>query len=160
MLEIRKRAEMVTDWPLINYGRTGFNPGKFVEIRNCEYSSKPFGGFWASPVNSSYGWADWCRDNEFGNLKCHFTFKLTGKVYTIRREEDVELLPFIRNELCGRGVDFGYLSFEAIKRAGVDAIHLTVEGERETRFPDKGRNSLYGWDCESVLILNEEVVKP
>lgn len=48
-----------------------------------------------------------------------------------------------------------YPDFEAIHEAGVDAVYLTQQGERETRFNDP---SLYGWDCECVLVMNSEAI--
>ena len=34
---------------------------------------------------------------------------------------------------------------------GYDAIFLTEKGQHETRFSEP---SLYGWDCECVLVMN------
>jgi len=41
--------------------------------------------------------------------------------------------------------------FLAIAKSGIDALWLTVRGERATRYTTPG---LYGWDCECVLIMN------
>ena len=38
-----------------------------------------------------------------------------------------------------------------------DAIFLTEKGQRETRFTHP--KNLYGWDCESVLILNSNIIQ-
>jgi hypothetical protein len=39
----------------------------------------------------------------------------------------------------------------------VDAIHLTERGEHETRLSQP--YSLYGWDCECVLIMNPKGIR-
>lgn len=54
--------------------------------------------------------------------------------------------------------DIYYPDFEAMIRSGIDAIWLTPKGERETRFSHP--KNLYGWDCESVLIMNPNGISP
>jgi hypothetical protein len=44
-----------------------------------------------------------------------------------------------------------YIDFEVLAQS-VDAVHLTVEGEAKTRYTEP--RGLYGWDCETVLVLN------
>ena len=51
-----------------------------------------------------------------------------------------------------------YPDFEGMVRAGIDAIWLTAHGESATRFSRP--YSLYGWDCESVLIMNPSGIVP
>jgi len=47
-----------------------------------------------------------------------------------------------------------YLDFEQLSKT-YDAVWLTYNGERKTRYSNP---DLYGWDCESVLILNKNSV--
>lgn len=48
------------------------------------------------------------------------------------------------------------IDFEKIVVGNVyDAIKLTDKGQVETRF---SRNNLYGWDCESMVILNPDII--
>lgn len=50
-----------------------------------------------------------------------------------------------------------YIDFKTMVQKGIDAIYLTEKGQWKTRltFP----RNLYGWDCETVLILNERCIK-
>lgn len=48
----------------IHYGHTKFNIKKFDNIKN-KYGNKPDGGLWLSPVNSKWGWKDWCESERF-----------------------------------------------------------------------------------------------
>jgi hypothetical protein len=137
---------------LITYGLgNAFDIAKFKSVRNRNFV-KPHGGLWASPVTSDYGWCDWCKDENFGNLKSSFVFEFTGNVLVIDSFEHAKEMPW-RN-LDGLA-NFPFPDFEKIAEAGVDAIHLTDNGQQVTRFSEP---SLYGWDCECVLIINPEGV--
>ena len=136
---------------LITYGcGEKFDPSKFTPIKNIKFV-KPEGGLWASPIESSYGWRDWCRDESYdGKLSQYFTFILEGNIYTINNTYDASCMPWIKEHEWLRCPDF-----EQMVKLGYDAIFLTEEGQQKTRF---GKPSLYGWDCESVLILNKEKI--
>lgn len=53
----------------IHYGSDHFSMEKFKEIQNKlndhSWQNKPNYGLWASPVDAEYGWADWCKGEEF-----------------------------------------------------------------------------------------------
>ena len=63
----------------ITYG-IHIDPEKFNRISNGRhmYLNKPSGGLWCSPVNSNYGWKDWCNGEGYnvGSLKTWTKFKL------------------------------------------------------------------------------------
>ena len=136
----------------IHYGNNKYDPSLFCEIRNR--INKPTGGLWASPINSSYGWKDWCKEHDFRdcNKDDSFTFKLSAdaRILTIDCSSDINLLLVL--EPMG---PIMRIDFESIKKSGIDVIYLTRIGEKETRFLDGG---LYGWDCESAIILNKDVI--
>ena len=67
----------------------------------------------------------------------------------------MEILPRCCLSETESGV-LGFLNFEELARSGIDAIFLTEEGEHATRFSEPG---LYGWDCESILVMNPHCVK-
>ena len=134
---------------LITYGcGKKFDLFKFTPIKNIKFV-KPKGGLWASPVESSYGWREWCRDENYdGKLSQHFTFILEGNIFIINDTYSVSCMPWVKeNEYIQ------YPDFEQMVKLGYDAIFLTEKGQIETRFK---KPSLYGWDCESVLILNKK----
>ena len=137
-----------TTLELIHYGANKYFPEKVTSIRD-DHWIKPKGGLWTSPVNSGYGWRHWCEDNEFNAslLKKSFQLRFEGCLLTIDSVQDLEKLPWI-------DLSYGrcFPLWEAIEFCGVDAIHLTERGEQETRFSSP--HNLYGWDCETVLVMN------
>lgn len=139
---------------LITYGcGNAFDKAKFEPISNKDWI-KPAGGLWSSPVGAAYGWREWCTVESFGDLTTHFTFWFTGNILTIDSVEDALAMPWRSREFFS-GHAHEYPDFEAMAKAGIDAIHLTEAGERATRYgPMFERGCLYGWDCECVLILN------
>lgn len=129
---------------LITYGcGEKFDVAKFNPIKNKFI--KPSGGLWASPVDSRYGWREWCADNSFGDISSSFEFEFDGNVFVIDDTRAACRLPWIDLRDSKRP------DFERVALLGYDAIWLTEDGERKTRFDEP---SLYGWDCESVLIMN------
>jgi hypothetical protein len=134
-----------------------------IKIKNSTDNwCKPIGGLWCSPIGSNFGWEDCDAGEQFlqkGMTKAEL--KLEGEFIIINTAEDLDKLPW--NKLY-EDSDIEFIDFEKIVREGVDAIYLTEEGLRQTRLPYrigygfKFRN-LYGWDCESVLILNERCIK-
>lgn len=140
---------------LIHYGAKEFNANLFSKVRNREpLWVKPTGGFWCSPVNSKYGWVDFCSDEGFNEdgITDSFTFSLyeNSRVYVIDTSRD---LLNIAKLIIFKNL---FIDFEDVATK-YDAIHLTINGQRETRF-NYGCD-LYGWDCESVLILNKNCIK-
>lgn len=134
---------------LITYGcGEKFDATKFKPIKN-RYFVKPEGGLWASPVNSSYGWREWCEENSFGDLSHKFEFEFEGNVFVINNERDARCMEWLES------YGIKYPDFEKLVSLGYDAILLTEKGQQETRF---GEPSLCGWDCESVLVMNPECV--
>lgn len=131
---------------LITYGcGKKFDIAKFKPIKNRMFV-KPEGGLWASPVGSSYGWREWCEAESFGNLSHNFTFEFEGNVFVINSCADATRMPWIEEHRYIK-----YPDFEKMVSLGYDAIFLTENGQVETRF---GEPSLYGWDCECVLVMN------
>jgi hypothetical protein len=142
----------------IHYGSMGFDKEKFVPISNRQWI-KPNGGFWASPVSAERSWRKWCEDEQFVDDleeydKCCFHFNLSdsAKVLHIRHTNDLENLPTEPAPyMCGL---FGtiFLDFEALKNQGYDAIELHIS-ECGALY-----NAMYGWDCDSILIMNPDII--
>lgn len=141
-----------------------------IEIKNSDelYWCKPHGGLWCSPVGCSFGWEDCSAGEQFIQEEMtKIELKLEGEFIIIDTYEDLNKLPWnrIKNYMS---LNIEFIDFEKIVKDGVDAIYLTEKGEGQTRLPYRldlpglvGRNfrNLYGWDCESVLILNERCIK-
>lgn len=143
------------------FGSDHFDRSMFVPITNESYPwVKPRGGMWSSPVNSEITWEAWCLDNRFGieKLGKQFRFILAdgSRVLKISSNKDLD-------DLYSRGYkrsDFDqypylhddqyYLDFEKILADGYDAIQVTITNETYW--------SLYGWDCDTLLVLNPDSV--
>lgn len=144
---------MNTNLTLIHYGNSVFDASLFQPIQDSTTGfNKPRGGLWASPIKSKYGWREWCEMENFRveSLKSFFKFLFVGRVLIIDKFEDIKKLHWDRKRAFYRPY------FEPLL-SDYDAIHLTENGERETRF--SLGYTLYGWDCESVLVLNKDCIK-
>jgi len=133
----------MTTYDLIHYGADKYDKDKFMPISNRKWV-KPKGGLWTSPVTSERGWSDWSQEAQWGDLSESFTLKFSGSVLKIDCYDDISKLPWLNDNI---------INFDDVID---DAIHLTVKGEEETRFSHP--KSLYGWDCETVLILNPDCI--
>lgn len=142
-------------------GSDHFDRSIFIPITNEPYPwIKPLGGMWSSPVDSDNTWEDYCRGNYFRleSLDKHFRFILAegSKVLRIRSNKDLDELysqgykrsdfdqyPYLHDDMY-------YLDFEKILANGYDAIQVTMTNETYW--------SLYGWDCDTLLVLNPDCV--
>ena len=136
----------------IHYGSKHFDKNLFQEIKNVAFV-KPEGGLWASDVKAKYGWKEWTEDNNFMTEKYnkdnYFKFRLkdTAKVLKLEKPSDLINLPKDKELLKLRF--YNCLDFEELKKQ-YDAIEIII---------DKLYWDLYGWDCDSILILNKEVIE-
>lgn len=112
---------------------------------------KPKGGLWTSPVDSAWGWRDWCESEAFGDCSHHFDLEFAGTVLTIDSVAELTDMEWTKT------THISTPQFEKLMAKGIDAIHLTVRGQEETRFSYPYH--LYGWDCETVLVMNVDSVK-
>lgn len=138
----------------IHYGHKHFDETRFEPIQNRICFNKPSGGLWASPTNAERGWRDWCEDNDF--RECNdmnafkFTLSPTAKVFHIHTCEQAKMLKQNKDNpiVNPRWV---YIDFEeAIKQ--YDAIELHLSDNFELYW------LLYGWDCDSIIIMNPDIV--
>lgn len=130
-----------------------------IEIKNDpEHGpwNKPRGGLWASPLAAGFSWEDWCQDETFGDSSSQLKVILeidTRNFIIIRNEADLNKLPWFHvvPEIKLEAIDF-----EKLVTDGVNGIYLTEQGQWNTRFSYP--RALFGWGCESVLILNERCI--
>lgn len=136
---------------LIHYGAKMFMPEKFKPVENRAWV-KPLGGLWTSPIGSDYEWKDTgfklCDESNCFTV----CLKMDAKVFMIDSLEDLMNAPLMWGDY---GIPRKVLDFEAIAEQ-YDAIWLTGKGLGETH--DSFPTNLFGWDCESVLILNADCI--
>ena len=151
----------------IHYGSKHFDSSKFVPIKNQTFI-KPLGGFWASPVDSTYGWREWNDRSGFAKIveeeSFQFTLKENANVLHIYETNDLKDLPketIPGFPILSDSISPIYLDFEKILESGVDAIelHLTEERRYDNDFLKGLYWSLYGWDCDSILIMNPDIIE-
>lgn len=140
----------------IHYGHKSFDKNLFDSIRNNKYFTKPKGGLWASDVNARYGWKDWCDSNEF--RKCEksnsfvFTLEMDTKLLIIDSYDDLKELPRLEDIDNFASPMWLLLDFEKIAKK-YDAIEVNISSDEELYW------KLYGWDCDSILVMNPDVVQ-
>ena len=144
----------------IHYGHTEFEPDK-INISNINsIINKPDGGLWASPVDAYFGWKDWCEAENFKRIcdeenSLRFSLREGSKILKVRSEYDLLSLPdkYKRDDM----EDFRYfpfgkrvqLDFETLKHDGFAAVEYKV-GDCCPSFEF--------WDCDSIVILDPDVV--
>ena len=148
---------MTTTMELIHYGADQFDRSQFKPIRddNKRQWIKPEGGLWTSPVDSEHGWRQWCESEDFhtGSLRKSFRIRFTGRLYVIHTQMDLYAIPSSVTSWGGR-----VPLWEGLMKWGFDAVHLTNEGQWANRHTHP--KSLYGWDCETVLVMNPDTITP
>jgi hypothetical protein len=148
-------------------GKKELNKELFNPVKNITCSVKPQGGLWACPYypNHKYisGWHKWCSsemDNWLSNDSIILELKDDARIFTIDKEKDlidfINIVGIAEDEFTLR-MGLKMLAYPNFKKASqlFDVIYLTKKGQWKTRFTSNECDyNLYGWDCESILILN------
>lgn len=144
----------------IHYGATSFDSSIGFPIKNLVGWTKPQGGLWASRQDASFGWKAWCEAEQFRYYDDHDSFKFIlkdeTKIAIINSMVDLRRLPTIESssaifDIC--------INFEECLRRGFDAVELCWYGyEYIDKRVDDMYNGLYGWDCDSIVVLNPEAI--
>lgn len=142
----------------IHCGHRSFRPELFEQVRNRAFTNKPYGGLWASPENAPYGWQKWCanweHDSGIRNGMFCFTLAPWANILSITREKDAYSLP-VRDLFPGEwppGTSMPVLpDFEKIAES-YDAIDFRLSSDKRLY------HALYGWDCDSLLVLNADAI--
>lgn len=141
----------------IHYGHICFRKRLFEPVANYEYYfTKPIGGLWGSPIDG-FGFKVWCEIEGYEKPDHYFDrwfkFKLTddAKIFVLDGNdiEEIKHIPSIVNNHPNIDIKEYFIDFkEASKK--YDAIFLANEALYHYL--------LYGWDCDSILIMNPDVV--
>ncbi len=141
------------------YHNDFYTLAKFEPVSNRPFFPKPYGGLWASPIFSDYGWKEWCKCNEFygkGFGVCNM-FRLKPDARVLRIESDDDLDTIEKNCDILQRVDSHFsdrvicMDFEKLLKLGYDAVEVWMNTAR-IYF------GLYGWDCDSIIILNPDCI--
>lgn len=163
---------MIKDITWINYGISEISAEKFRKVTNTNevgryIPGKPVGGLWASPVDSEWGWKDFCECENFRtetlDKSVKFKLKENSKIYTINSFNDLEkLYQKYPNHKLEHIENVRLINFEGMIADGYDGIYLTLPGLLDCKDKD-GLGLMYfieGWDVESVVVFNFESMIP
>lgn len=137
---------------------TEFSRELISPITNLDIcSNKPMGGFWASRCDAEYGWRDWCITTGHKSWADDkpFIFSLTNdaRILQIKSNDDMEKLrPYELGSSCGLTVNIATARGYDFERMTKDYDAIEVDGYRLYW-------QMYGWDCESILIFNPDVIE-
>lgn len=143
----------------IHKGHPTFDPNKFLKIKNIPLFVKPMGGLWGSPIDSSLDWTSFVNGENFNKqkyIKNSFKFKLnTDSVLIIDDAHKLDNLPHLDTweTICDKPMHSFYdeLDFEQLAKS-YDAMVVLISSDY------KLYERLYGWDVDSVLVFNPDVV--
>jgi len=148
----------------IHYGASKYDPNKFNPIRSNPVLLKPDGGLWASPIGAKLGWKDWYEGNDFRveRLEDSFQFTLSSNanIINLYSADQLHNLPKAKQEFMPILNSWVYLDFEKLKDDGVDAVQVNISDDITEERKEGLYWKLYGWDCDSILVLNKEVIIP
>ena len=142
---------------LIHYGSNRFEKDKFKPIRNPQqYFNKPCGGLWTCPINLEWGWKEFGEQIGRSNMDKSFELILdSDKILEIYSEYSAQDLPMIEFDTPDFYSHNQTLDFEALAKE-YDALHMPEFAMEST---DDLPYEFYGWDVETVLIFNPDVIK-
>lgn len=139
----------------IHYGSKKFDPKIGFPIGfNYRFAKiKPIGGLWASRIGDPDGWKEWCIRNDF--RKCRkresfcFTISDKAKIKYIETDGDLDRERwFSRHPIdLMNSIDYKLVledGYDGIEVTNIDSVYFT----------------LYGWDCNSIIVLNPDIVEP
>lgn len=148
----------------ISYGKSKYDPQKFNEIKNLPLFGKPLGGLWASPIDAPFGWKQWCEDINYVDCDLTksfcFTLDKNANVIHLNSSEDCRRLPLVQLDPFFQSLTAYQVfpDFEKLKNNGIDAIQFNLSAEKSGNMVDGMHSVLFGWDCDSILILNKNVI--
>ena len=144
-----------------------FIPEKLVTDLK-ESIGKPMSAWWGSPVDSEYGWIDWCNQEEFipkgasfdkyftDNNKIIWTLDESAKILEVNEVADLEdyfELGYIEDKSDEPEYKDYHWNFYKVLEAGYSAIELT-DGGIGHYFHNRIELMMNSWDCESIVVLD------
>lgn len=130
-----------------------------IKPREFRRMSKPDFGFWVAPEIEGYvsTWDKWCQDEDYclphrdNDKIIKMKIKPSARILIIDSYEDLEKV-FHEYPLA----ECHQLDWVKISE-NYDAVYLTEEGQYSTRMTTP--LNLYGWDLESAVIFNYDVIQ-
>ena len=120
------------------------------------FQYKPSFALYTTPVDSQHSWRQWCMENNFVIGRYRIVLEIDAeRILKIDGVDDLGRLAWRQVEQAAMLRDIDWIG---MREDGIGGVWLTEKGEIETRYSSPQR-SLYGWDCETVAILDEGIVR-
>lgn len=107
---------------------------------------------WGSLIDAEYGWKDWCKSEDFRDCieseSFKFMLKDNSNIITIDSVSQLLDLPQTASIITS----WVTIDFEMLVKNKIDAIQVNISNDHELYW------KLYGWDCDSVLVMNKDVI--
>lgn len=156
------KKEFLKNTVFVAYGTDKYDINKFtnVDVNNI-FSltrNKPSGGLWASPIDSEFGWGQFCNSEGFRlkTLANHFIFKVApnANIYVINDINDLKTISTRKNYFGILSIDFNYLLKNNFD--GIFVTHQAASTLRQVADID----GLDSWDVESICVFNPKIIIP
>lgn len=144
-----------------HFGSKEFVYSKFKQIKNNHQRfNKPVGGLWTSPADSTNSWLHFCLNNNFNKEKLNnsFSFQINkeAKGLVVDKDCDLESLPTTTFSYLD-GSKITIFDFEKMAKE-FDYLHFKFDGGSTMRYDFDDWRTFYGWDCETVLVFNPNII--
>jgi len=145
-----------------------FDKKLIAPIENRHWN-KPNGGLWVSPLleDNVSEWSKWTQEEAFSYNSVsdafiqEINFHEDSKVLMIDSREDFnKIIEIYGIDNAPYGISSKVFDFEKMSKDW-DVVWLTDSGQWETRYDEDDRiagPNLYGWDLESMLVLNKNCI--
>ena len=135
-----------------------FDKGKIVSnIVPHNPNRKPGRVWWGSPVDATFGWAEWCEQEEYGNYDFSrpilWHLKPEAKVFEIDWDE----VSNPESALSGYIIYVDYIDFAKMRYDGIAAVEL-MDACIGHAYINHTEVIFNGWDCESIAILDPSMI--
>lgn len=135
----------------IHYGSDKFDIKKFKPIENIRFFNKPRGGLWGCESTSKFSWKDFAKSEMDTDISTYFKFRIksNAKVLKLHTQDDFNKFHSIYRSSGDTPLKMlvAY-DFERVAK-DYDVIDFKV---KELYY------QLYGWDLDSILVLNPNVI--
>ena len=142
----------------IHYGQTEFDPELATREVNAIWS-KPDKGLWGSPVDSDWGWKEWCEAEDWScnDLTKSFKFTLEPKASILEIHKEEDILPYLIQDVHS-GIRFGLTNIS--DKLNKEKLYSEFDGmelfiSENWRMHDGFFNT---WDCDSIVVWNPDLI--
>lgn len=146
----------------IHYGSDKLCPELIVPGHSFN-PTKP-NGLWASPVNSGWGWKEWCESEQWSpenfDWRKHFRFHLAEASKILEIHKEVDILPYLEPKFITEKNCFG-LKTDCTDRLNISKLTIEFDGMEvfmSENWEELHYSIFYSWDCDSLVVWNPDVI--